>query len=83
MKVIRCHHGQPAQYCQICLTNNTPPPGWGFDWSRCSTCQRSKTLHDVCESKVSPEHRHRQTPYLRLLRASEAAEQAAPPLLDL
>ena len=29
MKVIRCHHGQPAQFCQTCLTNNTPPPGWG------------------------------------------------------
>lgn len=62
---VRCRHGKPAEMCHQCTSCDTPPDGWAYDWSRCSSCHRTRELHDACEAKTTQEMRHRQTPVLR------------------
>ena len=62
---VRCEHGNSAEQCHECRWKNRPPAGYHYDWNFCSTCYRTREMHDKVEAKVSPADRHTLTPTLK------------------
>lgn len=44
---IPCAHSDDARTCHKCVTLNTPPAGYVYDFSTCQGCYKSKAGHDL------------------------------------